>query len=206
MTSASASVTPSTIAASSARSARLSASRARSSFTCRLPLADPDLDVAETRARNGVADVARLARLALAAVRRPEHHVAPFVADRVARPPELIRDAGIGRVLEEAALPAALDLVGDLGRELEVQPPIVDRPGTVRGEVQPVVGVGDDVVEAHARPRQQVDVGHADERDPIPAVGPHSAAARSADPWRRLATAQITDEDPILDEWHGLRR
>src|SRR6185503_16695319 len=109
------------------------------------PLADPDLDVAEPSPRHRVADMPGLARLALAAVRRAEHHVAPLVADRVARPPELVGDAGVGRVLEQPALLAALDLVGDLGRELEVQAPVVDGPRPVRAEIQAVVRVGDDL-------------------------------------------------------------
>src|SRR5262249_38720808 len=119
------------------------------------PLAHSDLDVTESRPGAGVTDVARLARLALAAVRRPEHHVRRLVADGVARAPELVRDPGVRRVLEQPALLAALDLVGDLGRELEVQAAIVDRPAPVAREVQPVVGVGDDLVEAHPRDRQE---------------------------------------------------
>src|SRR5204863_6744042 len=51
---------------------------------------------------------------------------------------------------------------------------------------------------------QQVDVGHPDERDPVPAVGPHRAAAPALDARRRLATAEVADEDPVLNERHGL--
>src|SRR4051812_41656761 len=91
-----------------------------------LPLADADLDVAEASARHGMAHVTHLAGLALAAIGRPEHHVTAFVSDGVARPPELVRDAGVGRVLEQAALLAALDLVGHLSGELEVEAAIVD--------------------------------------------------------------------------------
>src|SRR5689334_22374101 len=105
----------------------------------RSPLPDTDLDVAKACARAGVADVGPLTGLALAAVRRPEHHVARLVADRVHRPPELVRDPRVGRILEQSTFPAALDLVRDLGGELEVEAAIVDRPRTVRGEVQPVV-------------------------------------------------------------------
>ena len=50
----------------------------------RLPLADPDLDIAEAGSRDGMADMPGLARLALAAIRRAEHHVAPLIADGVA--------------------------------------------------------------------------------------------------------------------------
>src|SRR6185369_10148812 len=91
------------------------------------PFADPDLDVPEPGARAGVADTGALAGLALAAVGRSEHAVARLVADGVHRAPELVGDPGVGRVPEQAALLATLDLVGDLGRELEVQATIVDR-------------------------------------------------------------------------------
>src|ERR687891_2296280 len=73
-TSASASVAPSASAKANARAARSSASRARSSFTARSPFAHAYLHVAEARAGHGVADVAGLTGLALAAVRRAEHH------------------------------------------------------------------------------------------------------------------------------------
>ena len=53
--------------------------------------------------------------------------------------------------------------------------------------------------------RQQVDVRHADERDPVPAVGAHRATAPAADPRRRLAAREVADEDALLDERHGLR-
>src|SRR5687768_2191954 len=144
MTSASDSDAPSRSAAARTRSARASASRARSSFMDGLPLADTDLDVAEARSRHGMPDMSRLAGLALPAIWRAEHHVAALVADGIARSPELVGDARVRRVLEQAAFLAALDLVRDLGSELEVQAPVVNGPRAVRREVQAVVGVGDD--------------------------------------------------------------
>src|ERR1035437_2254782 len=195
-------------ARSSTSSARTSHSAAPfGSFiepACRSPFADAHLDVAEARPGDRVADVAGLAGLALAAVWSAQHHVAALVADGIARTPELVGDPGIGGVLEQAALPATLDLVGDLGRELEVQAPIVDRPAPVRAQVQPVVGVGHDLVEAHAGPGQQVDVGHPDERDPVPAIGAHRASGLAADPRGRFAAAQVAHEDALLDQGHRL--
>ena len=96
-------------------------------------------------------DVARLPGLALAAVRRAPHPPARGVADGVHRPPQLVRDAGVGAVPVQLAGLAALDLAADLGRELEVQAPVVDRPAAVGLEQEAVVGVGDDVVEASCR-------------------------------------------------------
>ncbi len=76
----------------------------------------------------------------------------------------------------------------------------------LRGEVEAVVGVGDDLVEAHPGAGQQVDVGHPDERDAVPAVGAHRPAALPPDPRRGLARAQVAGEDAVLDERHGLGR
>ena len=69
------------------------ASAVRLVATPRSPLADAHLDVPEPGPGAGVADDRALAGLALAAVRRAEHHVARFVADRVAGSPELVGDA-----------------------------------------------------------------------------------------------------------------
>ena len=71
-------------------------------------------------------------------------------------------------------------------------------------EEEAVVGVRDDVVEAHAVARLEVDVRHPDERDPVPAVGAHRPAAAPADPWRRLAAGQVAGEDARLHEGHAL--
>ena len=142
--------------------------------------------------------------LALAAVRGAPHAPARRVADGVHRAPQLVRDAGVGAVPVQLAGLAALDLAADLGRELEVEAPVVDRPAAVGLEQQAVVRVGDDVVEAHAVAGQQVDVGHADERDSVPAVGPHRAARPAPDPGRRLARAEVPDEHPVLDQVDAL--
>src|SRR5438046_2331640 len=107
--------------------------------------------------------------------------ICAFVADCVARAPEFVSDSGVRRVLEQPPLLAALDLVGDLGRELEVQAAIVDRPAPVGCQIQPVIGVLDDLGQAHPGSRQQVDVGHPDQRDAIPSVGAHRADGPPAD-------------------------
>ena len=59
--------------------------------------------------------------------------------EHVHRGPEPRPDAGVGRVAQQTAELAVLDLVTDLGAELEVQSPVVDRPGAVGLHVDPVV-------------------------------------------------------------------
>ena len=71
--------------------------------------AHPDLDVAEPGRRRPVSDAADLPRLALAAVRRAPHRPLLAAADRVARSPELRRDARVVRVLEHLRELAVLD-------------------------------------------------------------------------------------------------
>src|SRR6266446_6337944 len=92
---------------------------------------DAHLDVLEARRRRAVRDVGRLWWLALAAVGQAPD--GPFAAtgDRVAGVPELGRDAGVGRVLEQPAALAIDDLVGELGAELEVEPLVIDAPAAV---------------------------------------------------------------------------
>src|SRR5439155_16036794 len=169
------------------------------------PLPHPDLHVPEAGPLAAVPDVGGLARLALATVRRAQEPVAGGVADRITAAPELVRDAGVGRVAVKLSELAALDLPGGLRGELEVQSPVVDAPAPVRVQVEAVIGVRDDLLEGHARLGQQVDVCHADEGDPIPAVGTHAAAALAAKPGRGLAARLVAHEHAFLDERNGLR-
>src|SRR3989338_3037619 len=177
-------------------------SRARAS----LSIGDSDKHVAEARLGGPVAGPHGLHGLALAAVgRAPERPVAA-VADGVARVPELGGDAAVRGVLDHAGFLAALDLPGDLGAELEVVAAVVDAPAAVGLEIDAVVGVGQQVGELPGS-RQQADVGHADERDAVPALGAHGAArAGEAEGRGGLARAQVADEAAVLDDVDALRR
>src|SRR5919108_6654867 len=175
MTSASASSAPSAAMAASATSSSRSPSLAM-----RPPgPPDPHVHAAEAPGGGAVRDPAVLERLALAAVGDPPHHPRLGPADGVQRPPELGGAAVVGGVPVEPAEAAVVDLPGRLHPELEVDPPIVDRPGAVDRQQQPLVGVGHQVVQA-ALAGLQVDVGHADQRRVGPAVGAHGAARGGA--------------------------
>ena len=126
----------------------------------------------------GVAGVADLDRLALAAVRGAPEHPLVGAADHVHRGPEPRADAGVGGVAEHLAELAVLDLPGDLAAELEVEPLVVDRPGAVGVHVDAVVGGGDHLLEA-AVAREEADVGHAHHRQAGGTVGAHHAARTS---------------------------
>src|SRR5262249_5539429 len=130
------------------------------------------LDVAEPGRGRGVTDPGDLSWLALATVRRPPQLAGLGAAHRVARAPEPGGHPGVGGVAVHLRQAAVLDAPRDLAPELEVHPLVVDRPRLVRGQVQAVLRVPDEVVE---RPfaRLQADVRHADQREVLPAVGPH---------------------------------
>src|SRR5215204_4124769 len=104
-------------------------SSSRSGLAMRPP--DPNLDVAEPGRGGAVADPGVLEGLALAAVRHAPHDPRLGAADGVQRAPELGRAAVVAGVAVEPAEAAAADLPGRLDPELEVDPPVVDRPRTV---------------------------------------------------------------------------
>src|SRR6266540_6850160 len=149
---------------------------------------DSDLDVAEAGGSGPVADVRGLGRLALTAIRRAPD--CPLATDRVTRAPEAGRNPCVRGVFHHRAQFAVPDLPGDLGPKMEVKPPVVDAPALVGLEVDPTPGVGQEVLE---RPLAwlEVDVGHADQGDAAPAIGPHRAVALLAQPGGRLARSQV---------------
>src|SRR3954447_15125123 len=162
---------------------------------------DADLHVAKARRRGAVRDRHDLARLALATVRQPPGAPLLRPAHRVERAPEPRADPGVGGVAVQPPEPAALDLARELGRELELQAAVVDRPRAVRLEVQAVVGVGDEVLEAARAPGLDRDVRHPDDRLAGEAVGARAAArALEPDRRRRLAVGQRGAEYPAIDE------
>src|SRR5207249_1532300 len=137
------------------------------------------LHVAKAPRRRPVPYPGGLGGLPLATVRRaPQGPVLP-ASHRVARTPEFRGDAGVVGVAVHLRELAALDAPGDLAPELEVHSFVVDRPRLVRGHEDAVLRVADDVGE---RPlaRLDVDVGHADQWEVLPAVRPHGPGGRTA--------------------------
>src|SRR3954468_13489225 len=112
---------------------------------CRWSSAHPDPYAGEAGRSRRMTGVPDLAGLALAAVGgAPGDRLG---GEHVHRLPELGTDPGVGRVAQHAASLTVLDLVPDLAAELEVEPPVVDRPGPVDVHVDAVVGGRDDLVE-----------------------------------------------------------
>ena len=135
------------------------------------------------------------------------------VANRVARAPELRRHPRIGAVLQQPAQFSPLDLVANLGAELKVEPFVVNGPTAVRLHVEPIVGVGDQVVEGPLT-RLDGDVGHTDERDAVPARSTHRAARagqcrvpalKPRQLHRRFPRCEVAHKQPLPHQFHPLR-
>src|SRR5271157_1724007 len=165
----------------------------------------PDPDLAEPRGAGAVARAHHLLGLALAAIRDAPQRPVLRPGNGRTGVPEFRGDAAVAGVLQHADALAAANLPADLAAELEVVPLVVDRPAPVGLHVDAV---------AHAEnlferlpAGQQAHVGHADERQPRPAIGAHAAVrARLANGARGLARGHVAGEPPAADDIGGLRR
>src|SRR6266852_233793 len=179
MTSTSA--TPSDFAAA-VTSPNISSHRARVSRSDSL-IRPADLDSRESRRARSVTCPHHLLGLALAAVRRAPQRPMLRPRDRRAGVPDLRADAAVARILQHARALAVPNLPGDLAPELKVVALVVDRPALVGFHVNAAIGSAENFFE-RLPARLQTDVGHADQRDPPPAVRPHGPV-RAILPHRR---------------------
>ena len=113
--------------------------------------------------------------LALAAIRSAPKRPIVARADGVAAIPKFGGDPAITGIFEHARFLAVLDVPANFGGELEMVAAIIDRPGAIRLHEDGVVGIGEEVFVSPCA-RQQADVGHADDGQPIPAFGAHGAS------------------------------
>src|ERR1017187_1011724 len=132
----------------------------------------PHLDLAEARRAGAMPRAHHLFRLTLAAIGHAPERPVFASGDGHAGVPKLGGDAAVAGVLQHAHALAAADFPRDLAAELEVVALIVDGPTAVRLHV--------DAVAVHhlferLLARLQAYVGHADHRQPRPAVGAHAA-------------------------------
>ena len=164
------------------------------------------LYVAEARGRCAVTGAHRLHRLALAAIGRAPKRPMIARADRVATIPEFGGDAAVAGILDHAAFLAALDFPADFGGKLKMIAAVVDRPRAIRLHQDCVVRVGDQVV-VFPRAGIDADVGHANDRQAVPAFGAHGAVrALFANGGGGFAIAQVAGEKAVRDDRRALRR
>src|SRR5208282_5397302 len=174
----------------------------------RPPISASHLDAAEPRRRRAVARAHHLLRLSFAAVwRTPE---CPLVAraDGIEGVPELRRDSRVRRVLHHAQPLPAFDLPANFAAELKVIALVVDRPRAVGLHQKSMIRGSNQLLQAERLlTRQQADVGHANHREPIPALRAQRAArAALADGVRGLARTEITGKQSVRDNRRALRR
>src|SRR5712692_999115 len=152
----------------------------------------PYLDVPKSCRRRSMPRSHDLLRLSLAAVRRSPQHPLVSRADRVHRIPKLCREPGIRWILQHASALAVLDPPSHFAAEPEVVTLIVNGPRFVGLHVDAIVGRRDELLAPQRLlPRQNADIGHADDRQPVPAFRAQSSAgAIRADGMRRLARTQ----------------
>src|ERR1019366_5257102 len=133
----------------------------------------PDPDVTKARGAGAVAGAHHLLGLALAAVRHAPQRPVLRPCDSRAGIPELGRYTAVAGVLEHADALAAAHLPADFAAELEVVALVVNGPATVGFHVDGVVHIEHFFERLLAG--EQADIGHADERQALPAIGAHTA-------------------------------
>src|SRR5271157_5532054 len=198
-TMASISVTPSVRAASKTCPKMASAVSALSRIGA------PDPDLAKPRRAGAMAGAHHLLGLPLAAVRHAPQGPVLRPGDGRAGIPEFGRDAAVAGVLEHAHALAVAHLPADFAPELEVIALVVDGPASVGLHVDRVVRI--EHLFERLLARQQADIGHADERQPLPAIGAHAAVgARLADGRGGFPGGHIAHETAAANNIGGLRR
>src|SRR5664280_2942597 len=130
------------------------------------------LNTAEPGRRRTMRHVCHLHRFSFATIVDTPHVVQLRTSDAVTGPPELIRDAGVRRVLDHVLEFPSLDLPADLAAELEVQAPIIDGPALDAVHVKTILHAADQLLEGQVA-RFEVDTHHADNRAACEAIGPH---------------------------------
>jgi hypothetical protein len=90
----------------------------------------------------------RLTRLALTAIIQTEHLPIFFISYSVAATPKFGSYSGVDWILKDlTGLFAVFDLIGNLCRELEVDPFIVDREAAVGAEQEAIFNTGNKLVQ-----------------------------------------------------------
>src|ERR1017187_841503 len=164
----------------------------------------PDFDFAEARGAGAVAGAHHLLGLAFAAIGNAPQRPVFAAGDGRAGVPKLGGDAAVAGVLQHADALAVTHLPGDFAAELEMVALVVDGPTAIGLHVDG--GAGAHHFVERLRAGEQAHVGHADERQPGPAVGAHAAVGtRLAHRRGGLARGHVAGELSGADDIGGLR-
>src|ERR1700722_3007968 len=163
------------------------------------------MNIPESRWRSAVPGPHRLHRLTLAAIRRAPQGPVFRIADGVAGIPELRSNPAEARIFQHADFLAVLNLPSNLSGKLKLVSPVINRPRTIGLHQNSVVGALNQIVKIPSA-RQQTHIGHANNRQTVPALGPHGARGTfQPNQMRRLAIRKVTAELSRLDNIRALR-
>src|SRR5205085_1421757 len=194
------------IASISVTPSRRAASRAWPKMSAPLSrISAPDFDVAEARRAGAMSRSHHLLGLAFAAIGHAPQRPVLAARDGRAGIPELRRNPAVAWVFQHAHAAPVANLPARLAAELKVVALVVDRPAPVGLHVNGMVHVEDLIERLFAR--LQANVGHADQRQARPAVGPHAAVGpRLPDLGGGLARGHVSHKLPHADNLVSLRR
>src|SRR3984893_61744 len=150
-----------------------------------------------------MSDADQLRRLALAAVGRAENLQRRFIADPFEAAPEVRRDAAIVVILDHGGELTALDQLSPFTTKLELVARIVDRPRAVGAHEYAMFDPGDHFLERRVT-RLDIQVGHAIDRRPVPAVGAGVRHPGDTGTGLRNRTAKGALEDAVADQIRAL--
>ena len=119
----------------------------------------------------------RLHRLTFSAIRRAPQSPIIARANRVTAIPKFRSDAAITGMLNHSALFAALNFPADFGGKLEMVAAVVDGTGAICFHVNRIVRIRQSDTFIFPFAGMNADVGHANNRQAIPAFRSHRAAA-----------------------------
>src|SRR6478672_8628638 len=166
------------------------------------------LNPPKPRRRRSMSRAHHLLRLPFAAMRSPPEH--PFVAraNRIHRIPEFRSNPAVGGVSQHASALAIFNFPSNLAAELEVVTFVINRPGTIGLHVDPLVGGSNKLLACQRLlPRQNADIGHSDNWQPVPSLSAQcSSRAIGANAMSSLARCQISGEQSVSNDWRALRR
>ena len=126
----------------------------------------------------------------------PPHLPVIFVSYGITGIPKVRSYSRVGWILDHRSQLPVSDLPSNLRPELKIDSFVIDRPAPIGGQEQPFIGVSDHLLQGPLS-RLQIDIGHADQRDAIPAIGSHRAIALSMEMVRCLSRREEADEDPL---------
>src|ERR1700746_3439272 len=137
----------------------------------------PHFYIFEPRWRCAVSGAHHLLWLSFPAVRGTPQRPLLARANRIHCSPKISRDPAVRRIFQHARAFPVLDLPSNLAAELEVVALVIDRPGTICLHIDSVICIRDQLLPRQwLLTRQNADIRHANNRQPVPTFSPQSSS------------------------------